>query len=187
MWQTIANFFTSVPLSEVLIIFFAKVIEVSVGTLRIIFIGKGYRKPGTFLAIIEILLWVFIASKVIVGITQAPLKGIIYSLGFAAGVYVGSILEARLAVGKVYIQAVIMREEAAKVVNAIREAGYGVTVLAAQGKFRSRKVLMIFANRKEKDVVINLINSMDDDALVVVNDVSSIQGGYVSAWRKLVK
>lgn len=187
MWQSIANFFTSVSLSEILLIFFAKIIEVSIGTLRIIFIGKGYRKQGTILAVIEILLWVFIASKVIVGITQAPLKGIIYSIGFAAGVYVGSILEAKLAVGKVYIQAIIMREEASKVVNAVREAGYGATVLSAQGKFKSRKVLMVFTNRKEKDQVIGIINQMDDDALVVVNDVSLVQGGYVGNWHKLVK
>ncbi len=183
----IVKFFTSVPLSEILIIFFAKVVEVSVGTLRIIFIGKGYRKPGTVLAIIEILLWVFIASKVIVGITQAPLKGIIYSIGFAAGVYVGSIIEGKIAVGKIFIQAVIMRQEANNVVNAIREAGYGVTVVSAQGKLRSRKVLMIFTDRKNKEDVISLINKLDDDALVVVNDVSMIQGGYVNSWRKLVK
>ncbi len=187
MWETIGNFFTQVSLSEVLLIFFAKVIEVSVGTLRIIFIGKGYRKPGTILAFIEILLWVFIASKVIVGITQAPLKGLVYSIGFAAGVYVGSILEGKLAVGKIYIQAIIMRQEASKVVNVIRDAGYAVTVLSAQGREKSRKVLMIFTNRKNREEVVNLISSMDDDALIVINDVSSVQGGYIGAWRKLVK
>jgi uncharacterized protein YebE (UPF0316 family) len=187
MWQAIWNFLTSVPLWEILLIFFAKIIEVSISTLRIIYINKGYRKLGTALSMIEILLWVFIASKVIVGVAEAPLKGIIYSIGFATGVYLGSILENKLAVGKVYIQAIIMREEASKVTQELRNAGYGVTAISAQGKYRSRKVLMIFASRKNKDDVINRIQKLDDDALIVANEVSMIKGGYVNAFRRIAK
>ncbi|MBN2540652.1 MAG: DUF2179 domain-containing protein [Bacilli bacterium] len=187
MWDAIWDFLTSVPLWEILLIFFAKVIEVSISTLRIIYINKGYRKLGTVLSMVEILLWVFVASRVIVGVASAPLKGIIYSIGFATGVYLGSILEHKLAVGKIYIQAIIMREEAGKVVNELRNAGYGVTVIAAQGKNKSRKVLMIFTNRKNKDDVIKRINELDDDALIVANEVSMIKGGYVNTFRKLAK
>lgn len=187
MWQTIMEFLTSVPLWEVLLILFAKIIEVAISTLRIIYVNKGYRTLGTCLALVEILLWVFIASRVIVGVADTPMKGIIYSIGFATGVYIGSILEGKLAVGKIYIQAIIMRDEAAKVVKAIREAGFGVTVMAAQGRFKSRKVLMIFSSRKNKDMLINLINTLDDDALIVVNEVSMIKGGYVNSFRRLAK
>ena len=187
MWQAIADFLLSVPLWEIALIFLAKVIEVAVSTLRIIYINKGFRTLGTILSLFEIFLWVFIASRVITGVAQAPLKGIIYGLGFATGVYIGSILENYLAVGKIYIQAIIMREEANKVINELRDAGYGVTVVSAQGKVKSRKVLMIFANRKNKDDIIRRINEMDDDALIVANEVSMIKGGYVNTWRKLAK
>lgn len=187
MVLTVWDILTAVPLWEILLIFFAKVIEVSIGTLRIIYINKGYRTLGAGLALIEILLWVFVASRVIIGVADAPMKGVMYSLGFAAGVYLGSILENYLAVGKIFIQAIIMREEASKVTKALRDAGYGVTALAAQGKAKSRKVLMIFANRKNKDDIINLINEMDDDALIVANEVSMIKGGYVNSFRKIAK
>jgi len=187
MWQSILVFLTSVALWEVLLIFFAKVIEVAISTLRIIYINKGYRTLGTVLSLVEILLWVFIASRVIVGVAETPMKGIIYSIGFASGVYIGSILENKLAVGKIYVQAIIMREEASKVVKAIRDAGFGVTVMAAQGKLKSRKVLMIFSSRKNKETLINLINQLDDDALIVVNEVSMIKGGYVNSFRRLAK
>lgn len=187
MFLSLWEILTAVPLWEILLIFFAKVIEVAIGTLRIIYINKGYRTLGSVLALVEILLWVFIASRVIVGVSEAPMKGIIYSLGFAAGVYAGSILENYLAVGKIFIQAIIMREEASKVTKALREAGYGVTALAAQGKFRSRKVLMIFSNRKNKDDIIQLISDMDDDALIVANEVSMIKGGYVNSFRRIAK
>ncbi|MEF3693228.1 MAG: DUF5698 domain-containing protein, partial [Acholeplasmataceae bacterium] len=92
MWETIWNFLTQVPLWELVLIFSAKVIEVTISTMRIILIGKGFRKPGTILAVFEILLWVFVASTVINGVAEAPIKGVIYSIGFAIGVYIGSLL-----------------------------------------------------------------------------------------------
>ncbi|MDT8336225.1 MAG: DUF5698 domain-containing protein [Candidatus Izemoplasmatales bacterium] len=187
MWSAIWDFLTSVPLWEVLLILVAKVFEVSISTLRIIFIGKGLRKPGTFLALVEILLWVFIASRVITGISEAPMKGIYYSIGFALGVYLGSILENCLAVGKILIQAVIMKDEANTVINALRDNGHGVTSIDAHGKYKEREVLMIFANRKNKNTILKLICDNDDDALVVAHEVSYLRGGFVSPWRKLAK
>ncbi|MGE4571572.1 MAG: DUF2179 domain-containing protein [Candidatus Izemoplasmatales bacterium] len=187
MWDTIWEFLSSVPLWEVLLILGAKIVEVSISTLRIIFIGKGLRKPGTILALIEILLWVFIASSVINGITEAPLKGIYYGIGFAVGVYLGSIIEDKIGVGKILIQAIIMKEEAKNVTNALRDAGYAVTSINAYGKYKEREVLMIFANRKNKLNIVKLINETDDDALVVSNDVSMVSGGFVSPWRRLIK
>lgn len=187
MWHDIGEFFTSVPLWEICLIFFAKVIEVSTSTLRIIYINKGFRKLGTMLSLVEIFLWVFIASRVIIGLSEAPFKGIIYGLGFASGVYVGSIIENYLAVGKIFIQAIIMREEAAKVIQELRNAGYGVTVVSAQGKDRSRKVLLMYTNRKNKPDIMRRINALDDDAVIVSNEVSMIKGGYVNAFRKIAK
>ncbi len=187
MFLGIWDFLTSVPLWEVALIFLAKVVEVTISTLRMIYINKGFRRLGTMLSLVEILLWVFIASRVINGVAEAPMKGIIYSFGFAAGVYAGSILESYLAVGKVYIQAIIMREEASKVINRLRDAGYAVTVISAQGKDRSRKVLMMFVNRKNRESIIKMINEMDDDALITSHEVSMIKGGYVPMWRRIAK
>lgn len=187
MWEAILNFLTSVPLWEICLIFFAKVIEVSFSTLRIIFIGKGYRGIGTILSFVEIILWVFIASSVINGIMEAPLKGIIYGIGFSTGVYVGSLIEAKLAVGKVYVQAIILREEATKVVKELRALGYAVTVVAAQGKVKNRKVLMIFTSRKNLNNLTTKIQELDNDALIVANEVSTIKGGYMDSFRKIAK
>jgi uncharacterized protein YebE (UPF0316 family) len=181
------SFFTSVTLLEAVIILVAKVIEVSVSTLRIILIGKGYRKPGTALAMVEILLWVFIASSVITGIQEAPIKGIIYSIGFATGVYLGSIIEDKIGVGRILIQSIVMKEEAKNVLNALRDAGHAVTSVDAYGKYKERVVILIFANRKNKKNIIHLINETDDDALIVTNDVSMVSGGFISPWRRLIK
>jgi uncharacterized protein YebE (UPF0316 family) len=187
MWDAIINFFTAVSFWELLLIFVAKIIEVTIGTMRIILIGKGYRKQGTALAVIEILLWVFIASAVIQGVTEAPIKGIIYSVGFALGVYVGSFIENRVAVGKILIQAIADKTGADIIMRVLRANGHGVTSVDGHGKDTERTVLMVFANRKNKQTILNLIKDTEPKALIVANEVSMVQGGYVSPWRKLAK
>ncbi len=187
MWVAIGEFLTSVPLWELALIFFAKIIEVSIGTMRIILISKGFRKPGSILGFFEVLLWVFVASTVITGMMEAPLKGIIYALGFALGVYIGSVLENRVGVGKVLIHVIAGNEDAKQVLKVLRDEGHGVTSLDAHGKDSERTVLMIFANRKNKDVIMSLIEKTNNKALIVANEVSILQGGYVSPFRRIAK
>jgi len=179
--------FNQVSIIELLLILFSKVIEVSMGTMRIILINKGYRKPGSILAFFEVLLWVFVASTVIIGITDAPLKGIVYAFGFALGVYIGSLLENRLAVGKILIHVIASNDEACRIISELRVHGHGVTSLDAHGKDSNRTVLMIFANRKNKHIIIDLIEKTDNKALIVANEVNIVSGGYVSPFRKIAK
>ncbi|HAX02601.1 MAG TPA: hypothetical protein DEA30_01635 [Acholeplasmataceae bacterium] len=187
MFDQLIAFLTSVPLWELIMIFSAKIIEVTIGTMRVILITKGYRKPGTVLAIFEILLWVFIASRVIMGIVDYPLKGLVYSLGFAFGVYIGSLLETRLAVGKILIYVIVDYASGKTMAEALRAAGNGVTTLDAHGKDSDRMVLMIFANRKNKATIIEVVEALNEKALIVSNEVSILQGGYVSPWRRIAK
>ncbi|MCF7931322.1 MAG: DUF5698 domain-containing protein [Acholeplasmataceae bacterium] len=187
MWEAIGAFFTSVPLWELALIFFSKIIEVSIGTMRVILISKGYKKPGSILGFFEVLLWVFVASTVISGMMETPLKGIIYALGFAIGVYIGSMLENRVAVGKVLIHVISSKKTSEEIMHVLRQAGHGVTSLDAHGKDDERTVLMVFANRKNKETIIKLIEATNDKALIVANEVSILQGGYVSPWRRIAK
>ena len=187
MWDAVVKFFTAATIWELLFIYFARVIEVSIGTLRIILVNKGYRKIGVIFAFFEVLLWVFVASRVISGITEAPLKGIIYSLGFASGVFLGSKIEAKLAFGKVLIQTITSVEMGIVMGNSLRSQGYGVTALDAHGKDTAKSVLMIYANRKDKEDIIKKIKEMDDHAMIVVNDITTLEGGYIQSWRRFVK
>ncbi|MBE0701257.1 MAG: DUF2179 domain-containing protein [Acholeplasmataceae bacterium] len=187
MWESIWGFLTSVPLWEIALILFSKTIEVSIGTTRVILINKGYKKQGAILSFFEVLLWVFIASRVIMGIAESPLKGIVYSLGFAVGVYIGSIIENYLAFGKVLIHVICSNETGIETTKTIRNAGYGVTSLDAHGKDSDKAILMIFANRKGKNELIRLIQAQNPAAMIVVNEVSVLKGGYITPWRKIAK
>lgn len=165
----------------------AKAFEVSIGTLRSLLVNKGFTVIGAVIAFFEIILWVFIASQVIKGIDTAPIKGIIYSLGYALGVYVGSKVEKMLAFGKVLIQINTSQELADKVAEVLRDNNLGVTVIDAKGKDSTREILLVYTNRKMKDKILKLILDVDSDAMITTNEVSDLQGGHVPSWKRLSK
>jgi uncharacterized protein YebE (UPF0316 family) len=185
--EYVINFLNAASPLELVLIFVSKVIEVSLGTVRQILINKGYRREGTLLSFFEILLWTFIASRVIIGITEAPVKGIVYSIGFSLGVYVGSRIENFIALGKVLIQTIVAKEKGNTVTGLLRDKGYAVTTMEAQGRDSDKTVLMIFANRKGKEEIIREIHRIDGGAMIISNDVSSLHGGTISASRGLIK
>ena len=187
MGELIIRFLTAASPIELAIILVSKVIEVSVGTLRMIVISKGYRREGTILSFIEIVLWTFIASRVIMGIAEAPIKGLMYCIGYSIGVYMGSRIEGRIAMGRVMIQAIVSKENSAPLIGGLREKGYAVTTVEAQGRDSEKQVLMIFANRKGKEEIITTIQKLDKTAMIITNDVSTLHGGTITASRRLLK
>ena len=132
--------------------------------------ARGY--PSLF----EVTIWVFIASRVIGGISEQPIKGIVYSLGFATGVFVGSKLENYLAFGKVLIQTITSADNGLRLAEELRKSGYGVTTIEAKGKDTDRTVLMIYTNRKGKEQLIKLIHDADENAMIISNDITTLQG-----------
>ena len=177
--EWIVSFFASTQWWIYLVIFILKVIEIAIGTVRTILVNKGYSIFASLISIIEILLWVFVASSVLVGLTEAPLKGVIYAAGFAVGVYVGSILERWLAFGKVMIQVITSQENSLEIASFIREHQIGITEIDAHGYQGDNRVLLIFVNRKGSNKVIQDIKVIDEKAMIVSNDVSTIKGGTV--------
>jgi len=187
MEEMIIKFISAAHPLELFLIFISKIIEVSIATLRVILISKGYRRQGTLLSFVEVLLWTFIASRVIMGIVEAPIKGIVYSIGFSIGVYIGSFIESKIAMGRVLIQTIIPKESESLIVVPLREKGYAVTTMQAQGMNSDKTVLMIFANRKGKEEIIDEIQQLDKTAMIITNDVSTLHGGTITAARKLLK
>jgi uncharacterized protein YebE (UPF0316 family) len=187
MTASIIIFFTAAPPLELFLIMFFKAVEVTIGTLRNIMINRGFRRQGTCLSIIEILLWTFIASRVIMGITDAPVKGIAYAIGFSMGIYCGSYIEGVIALGRVLVQIIVGKDNAHALTCALRDKGYAVTAINAQGRDSDKTVLMVFANRRGKDSIIREIRQLDDSAMIVTNDVSALHGGTIAAAKKLFK
>lgn len=186
-WDQLADIPVWGFIIEIFIIIFFKIVEVSIGTVRGILVVKGFRKVAVILAVFEILLWVFIASRVITGLADEPLKGIAYSIGFAAGVYIGSLIEQRLAFGMLMVQVITNVDTEKPIAAKLRERGYGVTSIDAEGRNEKRKVLMVFANRLGSHLIIEDVQAINPQAVVVVSDISSLRGGFISKRRSIMK
>ena len=184
MVNFIIEFLTAAPPLELFLIFISKIVEMTMSTLRIIMISKGYRKQGAILSFFEVLLWVFVASQVILGLAQAPIKGIVFSIGFAVGVYLGSRIENHIALGRVLIQAIVTKDNSKALVYGLRQQGYAITTLDAKGRDSDKQILMIYANRKGKEEITKDIHKLDNSAMIITNDVSTLQGGTIAAAKR---
>ena len=128
--QAIETFAKGSTIWVYLFIFFGKILEVSFGTLRIVLINRGERTIGAFIAVIEITLWLIIASSVLTGFKDDFLKGIVYAVAFACGNFIGSWLDELLAFGLSSMQVVLPDLASAKEAEAcLRARGFGMTTI----------------------------------------------------------
>lgn len=161
-----------------LLIVAAKIVEVAIGTLRIVMITKGERKIGSVLAFIEVVIWCVLAGSVLSSITEAPLRIVAYSIGFALGNYVGSYLEEKIAIGLSQVQVILMEEHSAKVCSKLRESGYAVTQIKAQGKNHPRELLMMYIPRNKIKSCVETIRKVEENAVITISDTKPLYGGF---------
>lgn len=160
------------------IIMFAKIVEVSIATVRIVLITKGERKIGSILAFFEVALWIVLVSSVLNNISQDPLKIVAYSLGFAIGNYLGSILEEKIGIGISEVQVILMEEHGKSVADTLREQGYAVTAMKAEGKTHPREVLIMYVPRKKIKHCATIIRQAQENAVITISDKKPIYGGF---------
>lgn len=160
------------------IIFFGKIIEVTMATIRIVFINKGEKLFGALVAFVEVLLWVFITGTVLVGFIEAPLKVLVFSLAFALGNYLGCYLEGKIALGLSTIQ-IITTENSEKLIQELRNNNLAVTVIQAEGKEGPREILEIHLKRNRITSTVKLINKNIANCMITVSDVKVLKGGYI--------
>ncbi|MDO4766424.1 MAG: DUF5698 domain-containing protein [Eubacteriales bacterium] len=161
-----------------LIILFVKIFEVSLGTVRIVLITKGERGKGAILGVIEVIIWLSLVSTVLSNITDDPMKGVIYAVGFGLGNFLGSIVEEKLALGTTRIEIIVLQEHEAELTNALREAGFAVTVISGQGKDYERKILVSIVQRKMVKKYVEIAKSKQKNAMITVSDSKPVYGGF---------
>lgn len=162
------------------IIFFAKIIEVSISTIRIVYVNKGEKVKGTMLGFVEILIWLIVVSSVLNNISEDPIKIIVYAAAFSLGIYLGVTIESKIAIGLSSIQVVVDMKDGEILAEVLREEGYGVTIIEGKGKNESIKgLLFIQLKRKKIPSAVKLIKEYNPEAYITVNDIKTTVGGYI--------
>jgi len=155
-----------------LFIFLARIFDVSLGTLRIIFVTKGMRIIAPLVGFFEVLIWLLAISRIMQDLDNW-VSYIAYAGGFATGNFVGMYLEERLAIGHEMIR-VITRKDATSLIEELREMGYGVTSVKAEGIEGEVAVIYIIARRRMISEVLDKINYFNPRALYTVESIKYV-------------
>lgn len=157
------------------LIFFARILDVTLGTLRIIYLGKGKRFLAPLLGFVEVFVWIVVVSQLVQHISNI-VGYLAYAAGFAVGNYVGIVIEHRLAIGTLVIRAIVRREPEL-LVRSLKEAGYGVTCFDAQGAEGPVKVIYTVINRRELEDVVHLMRLSHPHLFYTVEEARAASEG----------
>jgi len=155
-----------------LFIFVARIMDVSLGTLRIIFVTRGMKKVAPLFGFFEVLIWLIAISRIMENLDNWVCY-IAYAAGFATGNYVGMYIEEKLAIGHEMIR-VITRRDASALINDLRERGYGITSVKAEGIEGEVAVIYIIARRSMIKEVLDLINFHNPRALYTIESIKYV-------------
>jgi len=165
-----ANLLTLVGLP--LLIFVARIFDVSIGTLRIIFLNKGYGSIAPILGFFEVLIWIVVIGQVMQNVNSL-VNYIAYAGGFAAGTYVGMRIEQRLAIGTNLIQ-VITRKAASRLVRELRRRRVRTASVQGVGNNGPINILYITTARSNLAPLFTMIKKYNPNAFVTVEGVRII-------------
>lgn len=161
-----------------LVIFLAKMLEVSIGVFRLLLTTKGFRKQAALIVFFEQLIWIINISLVISSITDDPVRAIAYAAGFGCGLYFGSWLEGKVGLGNIKAEIILEKNEALPLANIMRKSGFAVTILDATGMEGHFNAMIIsYIPRKRRKIVANLASKYPK-AVVTFLDVRPVQGGF---------
>ncbi len=175
-----------------LLVFVARVLDVSLGTIRTISIIQGRTTLAFFLGFIEISIWIGVISAVIGQVQASPVLGVFYALGFATGNVVGITIERKLAMGSIVIK-IMARESAPLLAEKIREMGFGVTEFQGKGMHGTVTELYIVCARKQFAGIMSQVKNIDPGVYFVTEAVGTLGSGKIpyalepTGWRSVFK
>jgi uncharacterized protein YebE (UPF0316 family) len=155
-----------------LFIFFARILDVSMGTLRIMFVSRGMRGKATIIGFFEVLIWIVIVAQIFQNLDNW-LNYIAYAAGFATGTFIGMYVEESMKMG-VQIFRIIVGREREELIEALKEKNFRVTSLDGQGKYGPVKVIFTVAKRKRWKQLANIVNEVAPNAFYSVEDVKHV-------------
>lgn len=156
-----------------LLIFIARIGDVSISTIRIIFVMSGKRNVAPILGFFEALIWLLAIGQIISNIDNA-FSYIAYASGFATGTYVGMYIEEKLAIGRVVLR-LITKEPVHELLTFLREKDYRYSILDAQGKKGKVNVVFLVVKREKLNDLTAAINRYHPNAFYTIEGVKMVK------------
>ena len=156
-----------------------RICDVSLGTVRLIFLTRGQKYYAAALGFVEVTIFLIAISEVIRGVGNNWLYIFAYAGGFATGNIIGVMLEERIAMGYSLVR-VFTHKRGFEVAEALRNADFGATEISGQGRDGTVYIVETFVRRRDLAAVRKLVCDVDPKAFLVVDEARSLFQGYVN-------
>jgi len=157
-----------------ILIMLARICDVSLGTVRIMLISKGYRNIAPLIGFLEVLVWLVAVSQILQHLDKW-LYYVAFALGYALGTFIGMKIEQKLSLGQVVIR-VITNHSSEKLIECLKQNNFNFTTVEAEGKFGPVKIIFMITQRHLLKEAIHLIETQNPTAFFSVEDVRYVKG-----------
>jgi len=158
-----------------ILIFIARICDVSIGTIRMIYVSKGLKILASVLGFFEVSIWILAIGQIMKHMDNVVCF-LAYGTGYSMGNYIGILLEEKLSIGTV-IMRIIPRDDATTLINQLRSQSIGLTVVDGEGSMGKVKVIFSVIPRQDINLIINVINEFNPSAFYSVEDVRVVKDG----------
>ena len=159
-------------------IFSLRIFSVSLGTVRLVLMQRGQRLIASMTAAVEIATWLYVTGSVLMGISEDPFKAVVYVAGAVAGIYLGLVLENKLAIGFAQIEVIASVDEAETISDKLRDGGYRITSYECEGLEGEKTTLIMKVQRKDVPTTVDLLKEYEH-LFITITDIRRVTAGSI--------
>ncbi|MBU2510170.1 DUF2179 domain-containing protein [bacterium] len=157
-----------------ILIFFARVLDVSLGTMRTIVTVQGRMTMAFILGIFETVIWITVVSAVISQITESPVLVVFYALGYACGNVVGILAERKIALGPVILRLIVEDEKKETMVTVFRDLFLDITTFTGTGTKGPVTEIYSVCRRRDLSSIVPKLREVDPNAFYVIEQARDV-------------
>lgn len=168
-----------------LLIFLARICDVTIGTIRLIFLARGYKFIAPVLGFFEVLIWLLAIRQVMQNLSN-PVCYIAYASGFATGNWIGMYIDEKIAMGKLIVR-LITPKDTRELTRALSKRGFGVTKIPGEGSQGEVSIIFMIIDRVNLPIVLRIINRYTPKAFYTIEDVRTVREGIFPRKINIMK
>lgn len=160
-----------------LLIILARIADQTIGTIRLIFLSKGFRILAPVLGFFEVIIWLLAVSQIFQHLDNW-FTYVAYGLGFAIGNYIGIVVENKISLGNVIVR-IVPKLDTSELISYLKEQNFGLTIVDAEGSRGPVKVIFSIIKRRDIDNFVTIINRFNPNAFYTIEDVRAVHEGVM--------
>lgn len=175
-----SDFLASIPpIAVCFIVCLAKIVEISIQSLKTVMMVKGQRAGAAMLGFVECMIWGLVISTLVTTLGDNIVLLVFYCSGYALGLFIGSSIENKIAIGTSNLELIANDDSTRKITTYLKEKGRGYTVFEGRGSVDKMNMIFIVLPRKETPRILREIRACcDNKVFVAVSEISKYAGGY---------